>query len=329
VLRTAVSPSAVSNANQAGNRTRNRVKGHCAIWEHSAWTGTDGAGRITGRSRQLLASRATEGRRVSCEGEPHCACSLRKPNQMSQGRERTRRTGTARSGGRAADVVDRVVAATFEELSRVGYAEMRVEDIATLSGVNKTTIYRRWPTKAELLTSAVIEYAKKHGPSIDTGTLREDLHASLIASFKLRPYEQGVLRVVQMERSAEGVDAFARRMRDELRAMRIAMVRKGIARGELPPGVDVELVVDVVSAPVQRALLFNENMDSASIHRVLDLTLAGAAADAVARAKASSRRKRARVAPSSQSARSRAHPKSSRQSVTNRSAAAARRAKKL
>jgi hypothetical protein len=118
-------------------------------------------------------------------------------------------------------------------------------------------------------------------------------------------------------------------MRHGLRAMRIAMVRKGISRGELPPGVDVELVVDVVSAPVQRALLFNENMDSASIHRVLDLTLAGAAADAVARAKVSARRKRARVAPSSQSARTRAHPKISRQSVTNRSATAARRAKKL
>jgi AcrR family transcriptional regulator len=225
--------------------------------------------------------------------------------------------------------VDRVVAATFEELSRVGYAEMRVEDIAARSGVNKTTIYRRWPTKAELLTSTVIEYAKKHGPSIDTGTLREDLHASLIASFELRPYEQGVLRVIQMERSAEAVDAFARRMRDELRAMRVAMVRKGISRGELPPGVDFDLVVDLVSAPVQRALLFNERMDSASIDRVLDLVLAGAAADAVARAKASARRKRDRVAPNSRTTRSRAQPKSSRQSVTNRSATAARRAKKL
>jgi AcrR family transcriptional regulator len=194
--------------------------------------------------------------------------------------------------------VERVVAATFDELSRVGYAAMRVEDIAARSGVNKTTIYRRWPTKAELLTSAVIEAAKAHVPVVDTGSLRADLQTSLLAAFKLRPYEQGILRVIQMERSVEEVDAFARRMSDQLRAVRIAIVRRGIARGELPRGVDVPLVVDLVSAPVQRALLFNEQLDGDTISRMLDVVLAGAAADAAARA------------------------------LTNRSAKAARRAKK-
>jgi AcrR family transcriptional regulator len=234
---------------------------------------------------------------------------------MSQDRETTRRTGNARTGGRAASVVDRVVVATFDELSRVGYAAMRVEDIAARSGVNKTTIYRRWPTKAELLTSAVIESTKR-APCIDTGNLRGDLHASLFAAFNLRPYEQGVLRVIQMERSVEAVDALARRMSEELRDARIAMVRRGIARGELPRGVDVPLIVDLVSAPVQRALLFNERMEGASIDRVLDIVLAGAAADAAARAKAPKGKR---------SPRSR---KASVASVTNRSAAAARRAKK-
>jgi AcrR family transcriptional regulator len=211
---------------------------------------------------------------------------------MSQSGETTRRTGNARSGGRSASVVDRVVTATFDELSRVGYAAMRVEDIAARSGVNKTTIYRRWPTKAELLISAVIESTKR-APSIDTGSLRGDLHASLSSAFNLRPYEQGVLRVIQMERSIEAVDALARRMSEGLREMRIAMVRRGIARGELPRGVDVPLIVELVSAPIQRALLFNERMDSASIDRVLDVVLAGAAADAAART-TSAKRKRAR-----------------------------------
>jgi AcrR family transcriptional regulator len=228
---------------------------------------------------------------------------------MSQDRETTRRTRNARTGGRAAGVVDRVVAATFDELSRVGYAAMRVEDIAARSGVNKTTIYRRWPTKAELLTSAVIESTQR-APRIDTGSLRGDLHASLFAAFNLRPYEQGVLRVIQMERSVEVVDALARRMSEELREARIAMVRRGIARGELPRGVDIGLIVDLISAPVQRALLFNERMDGASIDRVLDIVLAGAVADAPRRANA---------------------PKSKRSrkpGVTNRSATGARRAKK-
>jgi AcrR family transcriptional regulator len=147
---------------------------------------------------------------------------------MSRGHDTTtRRTVNARTGGRAADVVDRVVDATFDELSRVGYTAMRVEDIAARSGVNKTTIYRRWPTKAELLTNAVIEATKKRGPSIDTGSLRGDLHASLITAFKLRPYEQVILRVIQMERSVDAVEAFAQHMRNELREMR---VRLGVRR---------------------------------------------------------------------------------------------------
>lgn len=245
---------------------------------------------------------------------------------MSECFETTRRTGKARVGGRAAGVVERVVRATFEELSRVGYVAMRVEDVAARSGVNKTTIYRRWPTKAELLTNAVIEFAKNRMPVIDTGSVRGDLHASLLAAFDLGPYEQGVLRAIQMERSVEAVDAFARRMRDELRQARVAMVQRGISRGELPRGVDAALVVELVSAPVQRALLFNESMDSASIDRMLAVVLAGAAADAAA-AGGASRRKHDAAAQRSP-ARATRSTASGKSRATSRSAAAARRAKK-
>ena len=55
----------------------------------------------------------------------------------------TRRTEGVRVKGRAARVVTDVLVATAEELSRVGYSALRVEDVATRSGVNKTTIYRR------------------------------------------------------------------------------------------------------------------------------------------------------------------------------------------
>jgi AcrR family transcriptional regulator len=198
---------------------------------------------------------------------------------MPKQRGATRRTGQVRTGGRAAQVVQRVFAATLAELSRVGYEAMRVDDVAQRSGVNKTTIYRRWPTKAQLITAVILESIEKR-PAIDTGTLRGDLLASLLASFKLKPSEQGVLRIMQMERSIAAVDALARRLSDELRNERMAMVRRGIARGELPKGSDVQLVVDLVSAPVQRALLFNEAVDESFIQRVLDVVLDGAAANA-------------------------------------------------
>jgi len=199
---------------------------------------------------------------------------------MSRASENTRRTANVRTRGRAEQVVERVVSATADELSRVGYAAMRVEDVAARSGVNKTTIYRRWPTKADLVAAAMIEQGKhKFRTPIDTGTLRGDLRVSLLGAFRLKPSEQSMLRMVQMERAIPEIDALARRFRDELHGMRLAMVHRGIARGELPTGVDARLVVDLVSAPVQRALLFNETIDAPYIDRVLDLVLAGAVAN--------------------------------------------------
>ena len=199
---------------------------------------------------------------------------------MPQGAEPTRRTRNARTRGRAAKVVDRVVKTTAEELSRVGYAAMRVEDVAARSGVHKTTIYRRWPTKSELVAATITMMMKRseRRAAIDTGTARGDLRQSLLGVLDLKPSELGILRIMQVERALPEVNALARRFRDELHRMRLTMVERGIARGELPKGVDAKLIVDLVSAPVQRALLFDESVDASYLDRVLDVVLAGAAA---------------------------------------------------
>ena len=62
---------------------------------------------------------------------------------------RKRRTGehAPRVGGRSERVVRDVLDASAKELARVGYAALRMDDVAAAAGVNKTTVYRRWPTK--------------------------------------------------------------------------------------------------------------------------------------------------------------------------------------
>jgi len=200
-----------------------------------------------------------------------------------------------RTRGRAARVLQGVLGATAEELARVGYAAMRVEDVAARSGVNKTTIYRRWRTKAELVaaTAMTMFEQRKQRIVIDTGTVRGDLRASLLGVFDLSPSERGILRLVQTERSIPEVGAFARRLGAEVYNARLAMVKRGIARGELPKSVDAKLVVDLVSAPVQRALLANQMLDASYLERVLDIVLSGAAAQASARRPRRERRIRA------------------------------------
>ena len=194
----------------------------------------------------------------------------------------TRRTANIRVRGRAADVVARVMSATAHELNRVGYAAFRIEDVASLSGVNKTTIYRRWPNKADLVAHAVTAHfaetlGRPGGLSLDTGTLRGDLRASLFLGVDLSPTSRGMLRLVT-ERSAPEIEAITRRARAELQRMRVAIIERAVARGELPGGIDAELVVDLVSAPVQRALLFNQHLSASYVERVIDVVLAGAIA---------------------------------------------------
>jgi AcrR family transcriptional regulator len=195
----------------------------------------------------------------------------------------TRRTANLRVRGRAADVVARVMNATAHELSRVGYADLRIEDVATRSGVNKTTVYRRWPTKPKLVADAIAQHVahglvQRAGSAFDTGTVRSDLRASLLLGLDLSPSTLGMLRVVQTERGVPEIDAITHRVRDQVRRMRIAIVKRAILRGELPKGIDAQLVVDLVSAPVQSALLFNEPPKASYIDRVIDLVLAGAIA---------------------------------------------------
>ena len=189
----------------------------------------------------------------------------------------TRRTEGVRVKGRAARVVSDVLIATAEELSRVGYAALRIEDIAARSGVNKTTIYRRWPTKPELVTAAV--RAVWESPEVpDTGSLRNDFITSLkkTAAFAMSPMGRGLTRVIQMERSHPELEPIAVALRADYRRMREVLVQRGLDRQELPPGTDARFLSDLMSAPIYSRLFTDgEAVDTAFIEAVVDVVLAG------------------------------------------------------
>ena len=81
------------------------------------------------------------------------------------------RVGEQRPGGRAERVRAAVLGAAAELLTDVGYDKMRVEDVADRAGVHKTTVYRRWPTKAALTADAIALNSADAVPIPDTGTI--------------------------------------------------------------------------------------------------------------------------------------------------------------
>jgi AcrR family transcriptional regulator len=189
----------------------------------------------------------------------------------------TRRTEGVRVKGRAARVVSDVLIATAEELSRVGYSSLRVEDVAARSGVNKTTIYRRWPTKPELVGAAL--RAVWETPEVtDTGSLRGDLLASLkkTAAFAMSPIGRGLTRMIQVERAHPELEPIARSLREDFHGFREVLVQRGIERQELPSTIDVRFLTDLVAAPIfYRLFTEGESVDTGFIENVIDVVLCG------------------------------------------------------
>ncbi|MDQ0031561.1 MULTISPECIES: TetR/AcrR family transcriptional regulator [Micrococcaceae] len=90
-----------------------------------------------------------------------------------------RRTRGVQKGARSSQVVDAVLSATTAELSRGGYAGLTIEAVAKLAGVNRTTVYRRWPTRAALLAAVLEPLLARYDVVPDTGSSCHDLSVLL------------------------------------------------------------------------------------------------------------------------------------------------------
>jgi len=211
--------------------------------------------------------------------------SVRRKARSRRPRPEPRRTEGLRRSGRSAWVVESVLRAVVEELGTVGYAALRVEDVAARSEVNKTSIYRRWPTKVELVAAALQNHARDY-ESPDTGSLRDDLLelGRQMARKVETPLGRGLVRMMQMERGQQELDAVIRNLRAEHIRARAEVVERAIARGELPPETDAALVAEMVGAPLSSRLLHSGvPVDERFIEAVVDMVMAGARGGAFGR----------------------------------------------
>jgi len=195
----------------------------------------------------------------------------------------TRRTEGTRAGGRAERVVSAVLSATHEELGRVGYGALRIEEVAARSGVNKTTIYRRWPTKAELVAAALRAATGEQEPP-DTGTVRGDLLAVVMRTVRMcqTPTGRGIVRMMQTERADPEVEALSKDLRLRRRQRYAALLERAITRGELSADVSIELILDLIFAFVYMRVIHrgedvSEEYASAAIDTVISGACVGAA----------------------------------------------------
>lgn len=198
------------------------------------------------------------------------------------------RSSAARATGRprsaAADAA--ILEATRAALVELGWSRLTLGDVATRAGVAKTTLYRRWAGKNELVVDAVAElFDELELP--DSGSLAADLQGVVLqfAGILDRPETKSGLMAVVSEATRD--EALRARIRSSIVDRQKRLVLEGRARaqarGELAAEADpvsasrtADLIFDMVAgAVVHRTLVSAEPVTEDWAHGFAQLLLQG------------------------------------------------------
>ena len=178
------------------------------------------------------------------------------------------------------DREQQILDATLEVLADVGYDRLTMDAVATRAKASKATLYRRWNGKVSLVIDALL--STKGTPALpDTGTLRGDLIASFCGMGGLTD-EKSVATfasvITAISRDQDFAAAFRREVIGPKAAISRTIFERARDRGELAPGVDIDLLAPALAGIVlHRVYLMGELPDEALITRVIDQIILPAA----------------------------------------------------
>jgi AcrR family transcriptional regulator len=176
-----------------------------------------------------------------------------------------------------------ILAAAIELTAEVGYAGVTIEGIAARSGAGKQTIYRWWPSKADVLLDALATKADLYVPVSDEGSYAADLHAFLTDSFALGRNPQVVDVLCALMAEAQINAQFGERFRASfLQHRRDALgiiLDRAQTRGDLPPGLPPGTITDIVFGTLWYRLLATRQPVDQQLVEELVSTLAGPRSD--------------------------------------------------
>ena len=176
--------------------------------------------------------------------------------------------------------VSKVMEATMSMLAVTGLERLSIPDIAAKAGVNKTSIYRRWPTKEALVREA-LSTAMSHTAEVKpVGELRADLIALArsVSTFLTSPMGKSVMRLVLAGETHDDLRALAGSLyqsqaASQPLAVMEAATRKGALRAGLDPGT---VLFTLAGGLMHRALVERAEVTEAYLEQLVDLLLLGA-----------------------------------------------------
>jgi AcrR family transcriptional regulator len=181
--------------------------------------------------------------------------------------------GRKRDHTRDPEILD----AALDVLAETGYDGMTMEMVATRAKAGKATLYRRWPSKGELVIDAVAgmkrgDFDQDHLP--DTGTLRGDL----VALIKPHAIEDGSRKMrimaglmLMISRSPELAEAAQVAIVEPRASANRILLQRAVDRGEISPQCDIANLATLSQATaIYRVLVLQKPADRAFFIGLID-----------------------------------------------------------
>ena len=163
---------------------------------------------------------------------------------QSRGRGRPRNPETDRA----------VLTQTLRLLTEGGYGAMSVDGVAAAAGVSKATLYRRYRNKRELVVAALSLLRHEAPAALDTGDIQRDLVVAIGDMLRYFRRMNGFAFVGAMLAESSGNPEFLTLFQEHVilprRGSLNGLLERGVQRGEIHRGLDIEAAVDCIVGSV-------------------------------------------------------------------------------
>ena len=172
-----------------------------------------------------------------------------------------------------------ILTAALQLMAERGVHDLRMDDVAERAGVGKATIYRRYRSKDALVSDAIATLVSEIAIP-DTGSTRADLLALMRQAVELYSGSLAARLMPAVLEETRRNPELATTVRDEFLAGRRAalglVLKRGVRRGDLRRGLDLELALDVLAGPIfYRLLVTGGPIDERLAEGVVELIMAG------------------------------------------------------
>ncbi|WP_051343254.1 TetR/AcrR family transcriptional regulator [Pseudonocardia spinosispora] len=174
---------------------------------------------------------------------------------------------------RGEELNEAIYQATIDELAEVGWTDLTMDRIATRAKASKGSLYRRWPSRTELVIDAMRSRQPSY-PTPESGDLRTDLLTLLhtIAEHLEGPRGEAMRGLhAEVTRSPELMRTLRTELTDATQPPMMEVLRRGVVRQEVRPGALTPLVAKVGPSLIrQQFLAFGAPIDRQYIEDVVD-----------------------------------------------------------